>query len=417
MLFQEAVVSCWLQFSDGAVIPLAFLDPNSYQLTVSTPDDSVATVRRTPRSTFVVARADGGQRGVLVRAELRICEECQKSKRKSRLVVGSALLKIDLQGSAGGGGVDAADGGAAAASEAVGRIKSTVATKRSEQAWVAGLESTHSSTTTSTSSSTPPFNTTSTFSSTTTSTSTTTTSSTSSSTTLRARTTRPEAKAPSTPSKRPPPTTDLVTTFRALGDLEVGVFALVGVCCAALLAFLLNCATYRLRKHKTPTQVALPSMPTPPTKDHKHDWVWLGSHRGPPPNAAAAPPPQRRPPEASSSSAADAAPERTATLGRSRSSNSQQQHKLQQKGSEPLLLVPPPPVGGHAHQLHSPTSKRNQVQFTTFTTLDVKHLAALRSNGMETGSNWGGGGLPAPPPLSTLPDRPWPVVTPMGEPQ
>lgn len=406
MFFQEAVVSCWLQFSDGAVIPLAFLDPNSYQLTVSTPDDSVATVRRTPRSTFVVARGDAGQRGVLVRAELRICEECQKSKRKSKLVVGSALLKIDLQGAAGGGGADGAEGGAAA-SEAVGQIKSTITTRRFEQPWVAGLESSTPST--------PSFSTSSTYFSTTTTTSTTSTSSTSSSTTLHVRPGRPDAKAPPTPSKRPPPTTDLVTTFRALGDLEVGVFALVGVCCAALLAFLLNCATYRLRKHKTPTQVAPPSMPTPPTKDHKHEWVWLGSHRGAPPSGAAAPPPQRRPPEASSTSAADAVPERTATLGRSRSSNSQQQQKLQQKGSEPMLLAPPPPVGGHTHQLHSPTSKRNQVQFTTFTTLDVKHLAALRSNGMETGSSWVGGGLPAPPPLVTLPDRPWPVVTPMGD--
>lgn len=80
-------------------------------------------------------------------------------------------------------------------------------------------------------------------------------------------------------------------------------------------------------------------------------------------------------------------------------------------------MAPPAPAGGHPHQLHSPTSKRNQVQFTTFTTLDVKHLAALRSNGVETVSSWGGGGLPAPPPLAPLPDRPWPVVTPVGDPQ
>lgn len=106
---QEAVVSCWVQFSDGAVAPLELFDRSIYSLTVSTQDDRVATVRRTPLSTFVVAQGESKGQAVLVRAELRICEECQKSKRKSKLAVGTGALRINFQSSSravlGGGGV------------------------------------------------------------------------------------------------------------------------------------------------------------------------------------------------------------------------------------------------------------------------------------------------------------------------
>ncbi|CAB1318589.1 unnamed protein product, partial [Coregonus sp. 'balchen'] len=92
---QEALVSCWVQFSDGSVTPLDLFDRSVYSLTVTSGDKSVATVRRTPQSAFVVAEGEG--QGALVKAELRICEECQKSKRKSKLVVGNGLLRVTFQ--------------------------------------------------------------------------------------------------------------------------------------------------------------------------------------------------------------------------------------------------------------------------------------------------------------------------------
>lgn len=64
--------------------------------------------------------------------------------------------------------------------------------------------------------------------------------------------------------------------------------------------------------------------------------------------------------------------------------------------------------------LHSPTSKRNQVQFTTFTTLDIKHLAALKRNGMEVSwaapvvSNYAEPKAASSP----LPDMTYPTATP-----
>uniref|UniRef100_A0A3B5L161 Uncharacterized protein n=1 Tax=Xiphophorus couchianus TaxID=32473 RepID=A0A3B5L161_9TELE len=275
-LKQEAVVTCWVQFSDGAVAPLELFDRGVYSLTVSTNDERVATVRRTPLSTFVVAQGEGEGRGRQVKVELRICEECQKSKRKSKLAVGAGILKTNFQS----GRVVA--GEASKNVEAVGGIKTGAAS----MSFVSDK----------------------------------------------------------------PENDDLIRTFKALSDLEIGMYSLIGVSCIAIMAFLLNCASYRLcfRKQKTPIQTAPP--PTADPKDHKHDWVWMGSnsHNTPPPGAPAAP---------------------------------AQQHQFPTKGIDPManrsatLLARP----HRSEPLHSPTSKRNQVQFTTFTTLDINEHCQIVS--------------------------------------
>ncbi|KAF1377389.1 hypothetical protein PFLUV_G00200310 [Perca fluviatilis] len=499
-LKQEAVVSCWVQFSDGAVTPLELFDRSIYSLTVSTPDEGVATVRRTPQSTFVVAQGEGEGQGALVRVELRICEECQKSKRKSKLAVGTARLRINFQSSSrvvaveGGGGVGTDvnkdfDGGAL---ELVGELKTTVTSQRAVEdgdKWPFRSkvpdqrESTTAETTTSTT-----LSTTSMIETTTRAmrgktytviptTATTTMSKPSFNTPLS--TARPIdttvglvskgegqkisygnmldnpnsppkkdiPKAEVTPKKEPPKSktpkvveSDLIRTFRAMLDMEIGMYALVGVSCVAILAFLLNCASYNLcfRNHKTPLQAG-PALIGDP-KDHKHDWVWLVSSNdgtpapGGPAQVSTLKREAHRPLESRHSIdtidhrnlegtlptvSAPAVPERTATLGRSKASSQQQQFKV--KAIDPManrsatLLARP-----HRNEpLHSPTSKRNQVQFTTFTTLDIKHLAALKKNGVDL--NWANQQTqqhqaPAEPQLP-LPDMPWPVVKPLAEPQ
>ncbi|KAM7369151.1 hypothetical protein PAMP_013444 [Pampus punctatissimus] len=503
-LKQEAVVSCWVQFSDGAVAPLEVFDRSIYSLTVSTPDEGVATVRRTPQSTFVVAHGEGEGQGALVRVELRICEECQKSKRKSKLAVGTGLLRINFQNSsrgiAGGGGSVVGtegnkdyDGGA---SEVAGEVKMTVTSQRDvtdsdkwlfrrtvpdqqqtetttsatfltrnvepHVVWIGTTTTTRATrgttytvipTIVTATMSTPSLNT--------------------PLSTARAIDTivgavskgegqkrsfgsmldkpnsPPNKEVPKdvTPKKEPPKSktpkvieSDLIRTFRAMSDLEIGMYALVGVSCVAILAFLLNCASYNacFRKHKTPIQTGPP--PNGDPKDHKHDWVWLGSnnHGAPAPCAPAQGSTLKheshRPLESRHSIdsmghhsmestlptvSAPAVPERTATLGRSRTSAQQQ---LQGKVIDPMvnrsatLLARP-----HRNEpLHSPTSKRNQVQFTTFTTLDIKHLAALKKNGVDF--NWANQQQmqqhQAPvEPQTPLPDMPWPVVKPLGDPQ
>uniref|UniRef100_A0A3Q4HXR6 Si:dkey-1d7.3 n=1 Tax=Neolamprologus brichardi TaxID=32507 RepID=A0A3Q4HXR6_NEOBR len=364
----EALVSCWVSFSDGAVAPLDLFDRSIYSLTVSTPDERVATIRRTPQSAFVVAEGEGEGQGAPVRVELRICEECQKSKRKSKLAVGSGLLKINLQSSSrsvareGKGSTDRSKDLNGSASKVMGKT-STAATEMDKQ------------------------------------------------------------------------------TFKAMTDMEIGMYALVGVSCVAILAFLLNCASYSLcfRKQKTPIQAG--TAPSGDTKDHKHDWVWLGNsnHSAPASGAPAQVSTVKREPHCPLQSrhsidsmghrglegtlptvSTTAVPERTATLGRSR--NSSQHQQFQGKAIDPManrsatLLARP----HRSEPLHSPTSKRNQVQFTTFTTLDIKHLAALKKNGIEL--DWANRQKQkqqqaSAEPQTPLPDMPWPVVKPLGEPQ
>ncbi|XP_059214266.1 transmembrane protein 132D [Centropristis striata] len=494
-LKQEAVVSCWVQFSDGAVAPLELFDRSIYSLTVSTPDEGVATVRRMPQSTFLVAQGEGGGQGALVRVELRICEECQKSKRKSKLAVGTGLLKINFQSSRGvmaAGGDDGVgselgtdldkdyDGGA---SELVGELRTTVTSQRAVtdvDKWLFRgtvrdqQEVTMGETTTQTTFSTKsgqPYvvwiGTTTRATRGTTNSVTTTTAATTTSTARPVETTavskgegqkrsygnmldnpnvppnKDIPKAESTPKKesKPPKVieSDLIRTFRAMSDMEIGMYALVGVSCVAIFAFLLNCASYNLcfRNHKTPIQAGPP--PIGDQKDHKHDWVWLGSNgdSAPAPGAPVQVSTLKREPHRPLESrhsmdsighrnlegplptvSAPAVPERTATLGRSRTSSQQQ---FQTKAIDPManrsatLLARP----HRSEPLHSPTSKRNQVQFTTFTTLDIKHLAALKKNGVDL--NWANQQMQqqrAPvEPQAPLPDMPWPVVKPIGEPQ
>ncbi|KAM9734420.1 transmembrane protein 132D [Menidia menidia] len=480
-LKQEAVVSCWVQFSDGAVTPLGLFDRSIYSLTVSTPDERVATVRRTPQSTFVVAQGEGEARGKLVRVELRICEECQKSKRKSKLAVGAGILKTKFQSSRVTDRSRNVDG-----TEVVDAFKTTessqsaftVLDKKLPRSTGPNQQSVEAEATTSTVSPNghvqPSFvniGTTKAIRGTTfgvismanptamikpglnTQLSTT------MSITIEGDGRKksygniqdnsnllPNNDIPkkASPKSKTPKVieSDLIRTFKAMTDLEIGMYSLVGVSCIALLAFLINCASYNLcfRNHKTPVQKG--SQPSANAKDHKHDWVWLGSgnRSSPGPSAAGAPAPAstlkrepHRPLESHHSIdsmgncsldstlptvSGPAVPERTATLGRSRTSS--QQHQFQAKAINPManrsatLLARPQ----RNEPLHSPTSKRNQVQFTTFTTLDIKHLNALKKNGVDL--NWANQQKQQPQapaePKTPLPDMPWPVVTPLGEP-
>ncbi|XP_028274023.1 transmembrane protein 132E [Parambassis ranga] len=492
-LKQEAVVICWVQFSDGAVVPLELFDRNIYSLTVSTPDEGVATVRRTPQSTFVVAQGKGEGQGALVRVELRICEECQKSKRKSKLAVGAGLFKINFQGSsrgiAGDGDTEGGNDSDSGASEVIGELKTTVTSQSSVTdmgKWVFRgtvndqQESTRAESTTSMPASTrylqphvvwigatTKATRATTYSVTTTTTTTTSTPSlkTQLSTAIPVSPTvrvikgegekqgygnmldspnpPPNKDKPKEPEEEPPKSqppkvieSDLIRTFKAMSDLEIGMYALVGVSCVAILAFLLNCASYNLcfRNQKTPIQAG--PAPSVDPKDHKHDWVWLGSGNqnapapGPSAPVSTLKRESKRPLESRHSIdsmghstlptvSAPAVPERTATLGRSRTSS--QQQSFHGKPVDPManrsatLLARP----HRSEPLHSPTSKRNQVQFTTFTTLDIKHLAALKKNGVDL--NWANQQrqqLQTPTePQTPLPDMPWPVVKPLGEPQ
>ncbi|KAK7895925.1 hypothetical protein WMY93_021250 [Mugilogobius chulae] len=435
-LKQEAVVTCWVHFSDGAVVPLDVFDRSIYSLSVTTPDERVATVRRTPRT-----RA-------LVRVELRICEDCQKSKRKSKLVSGSGLLRINFQSN--GISVDEDDRG-------IG----TDGIKTSQRPVTDGDKSWFQSTVTDLSTATE------TTASTTLSTSLSTRSvsphvvwigNTGRDTTYAAATIATTASPVlNTPQSITKPTTTTVTVkedVKSFGNMveksdlpakkdlpKAEITPKKELPRSKTTSFIESDLIRTFRSY--PIQAPPPGPGDP--KDHKHDWVWLGSgnnhhHRNPPPPGTPAPPgtlKRERPLEPRHSVdsmnhhhniengiqtvSPPAFPERTATLGRCRSNSQQlQQGVLPVKPLDPManrsatLLARP-----HRNEpLHSPTSKRNQVQFTTFTTLDIKHLAALKKNGVDL--NWANQqqAVQAPPePQTPLPDMPWPVVKPVGLPQ
>lgn len=184
---------------------------------------------------------------------------------------------------------------------------------------------------------------------------------------------------------------DLIQMFNVFADIEVCIYALVGVLCLAIIAVLLNCVTHNVKsRKKSPIQCQAPT-------EHKHHWVRVGTateQRKVVPIATTCKQEMQTAVEMprsiqmqkstersrgtemiqSREIPAAIAEERTATLGR-RTNTLPLRRDPTAFRSATLL---PKPV--RSEPLHSPTSKRNQVQFTTFTTLDIKHLAALKKS-------------------------------------
>lgn len=68
---------------------------------------------------------------------------------------------------------------------------------------------------------------------------------------------------------------DLLTSRRGLTDLEIGMYALLGVFCLAILVFLINCISYAYKYRSKQF-----SLEAPEAMPHAHDWVWLGQEEG-----------------------------------------------------------------------------------------------------------------------------------------
>ncbi|XP_027281911.2 transmembrane protein 132E isoform X2 [Cricetulus griseus] len=304
---QEALLSLWLSYSDGTTAPLSLYSPRDYGLLVNSLDERVATVTQDKAFPLVVAEAEGS--GDLLRAELTISESCQKTKRKSVLATTTVGLRVhfgrdeedptyDYPGPsqpALGGGEDEARG--------------------------AG----------------PPG------------------------------TAIPAGEVPGLGTSGPvPPTEDflpLPTGFlqmpRGLTDLEIGMYALLGVFCLAILVFLINCIVFVLRyRHKRIPPEGQTSM------DHSHHWVFLGNGQPLRVQGELSPP---------AGSALETVP--ACCHGDHHSSGSSQtsvQSQVHGRGDGSS--------GGSARDqtedpASSPTSKRKRVKFTTFTTLPSEELA------------------------------------------
>ncbi|KAM6965288.1 transmembrane protein 132D [Aplochiton taeniatus] len=260
---QEAVISVWIQYSDGSVTPLDIYDPKDFLLSaVSLDERVVSTTNQEQRWPTVVAEGEG--QGALLRVEMVISESCQKSKRKSVLGSGVGMVRVkfgptdsEQRGGPDGGGED--DGGMdnttndqrGRGEEGEWKSKKTMSDR--EEGAMRKVSTTTKTTVT-----------------------------------LRAGASKPASGAGSSRGSQSQPgdytsypaqvevpgagESDLSQTPRGLSDLEIGMYALLGVFCLAILVFLINCVSFAFRyRHKQLPVLEQGNM------NHAHDWVWLGN--------------------------------------------------------------------------------------------------------------------------------------------
>ncbi|XP_051950688.1 transmembrane protein 132D-like [Xyrauchen texanus] len=448
---QEAVLSSWLQFSDGSLTPLEIYDPIHYRLVVTSLDEGVIAVQDSP----ITVVAEGEGQGALVRAELTICEVCQKSKRKSTLAVGSGSLTVKFQtnirppenssinnngntnttGSISGStgpftGVTGTDingklgtegeeldtkkrlqqpeqfpsSSSESEKEKSALMKITPTTKSTTQGSSAGsiandlgmgrandasagvskpgniLNSENFYSTgkagrdggTEISWNSNEF---------------------------------PEGSMLSTGKASGnllnyPPQVEIPNqeaknndygdeddgiegplSNRPLTDLEIGMYALLGVFCLAIIVFMVNCVSYLVKfQHKqTPAHVSEHT-------GHRHNWVWLGTDDELVMNVTGSPLKQ----DAHNSAVIDIGPstEPCGTLTRRTSCQVSSVSTDSSVGCVGTLREKPV----RSESLHSPTSKRKRVQFTTFTSLDRQNSPKTLPQENCNGINWVGKG-------------------------
>ncbi|XP_066515545.1 transmembrane protein 132C [Hoplias malabaricus] len=429
---QEALLSSWLQFSDGSLTPLDIYDPTHYRLTVTSLDEGVVSIRDSPLA--VVAEGEG--QGALVRTEMTICEVCQKTKRKSTLAVGSGSLTVKFQvnsrrvNSSSNNSVDGSGTGSISAGNGKdnssdygndgeesdgekkqkqpGQIPRSSSASEREESALRKITTTTKSTSRDSSmgsiandpeaggandaagvgksgnilnnenvlsparpgrdSSTRNLN-------------------------SGISVTESTGKAPGNllnynnyPAQVEIPDqgsknndgdysdgeTEGPLSNRPLTDLEIGMYALLCVFCLAILVFLVNCVSYLVKfRHKQPPSQA------PEHTGHRHDWVWLGTDAELVMNVPGSPLQQ----DTHSTTVIDIGPntEPCGTLTRRTSCQVASVSGDANVGCVGSLK----PKQGRSESLHSPTSKRKRVQFTTFASLDRQNSPGTipRENG------------------------------------
>ncbi|XP_042603639.1 transmembrane protein 132C-like [Cyprinus carpio] len=237
---QESLVSAWLQFSDGSMTPLDLYNPAHFILTATSLDDQVVSVKKSTNWRWPVVVAKGEGQGMLVHLEMYGPESCQKTKRHTVLAAGNANVHVKF-GRDEDTGNSASDrryrpnapyyGGSISDMEAgimnrgATTIKTSIPGKASGNRLSAGDIPVDFS--------------------------------------------EFPVQADLPPGRNAED--DLLQSRHGLTDLEIGMYALLGVFCLAILVFLINCVSYALKYHNK--QLPLEGQET---MAHSHDWVWLG---------------------------------------------------------------------------------------------------------------------------------------------
>ncbi|XP_036777712.2 transmembrane protein 132D isoform X1 [Manis pentadactyla] len=350
---QEAAISCWVQFSDGSITPLDVYDGEDFSLMATSLDEKVVSIRQDPKFKWPVITAETEGQGALVKVEMVISESCQKSKRKSVLAMGTANIKVKfgqndansntsdsrhtrarvhLENNVGDRGPKkplpewGTQEGQYYGSSSMGFMEGRgFTTERStfQKNSQESLSDEHSH------SQTIPLDL-STF----------------------------PAQGDLPRSSDEMDEDDLTQASKGLSDLEIGMYALLGVFCLAILVFLINCVTFALKyRHK---QVPLEEQEG---MSHSHDWVGLSHQTELLENHINF---------ASSQEEQITAIDRHVDLEESKyllSTDSQKDINGQLfKSSGPSVADGKDQKG---EPPTSPTSKRKRVKFTTFTTISV----------------------------------------------
>ncbi|XP_051776946.1 transmembrane protein 132C-like [Erpetoichthys calabaricus] len=351
---QEAMMSAWIQFNDGSITPLDIYDPNYYLLSVASLDEEVISVRNDPQLKIPFIMAEGEGQGVLLKVEMVICEVCQKSKRKSVLAVGSGSLKVKfhqdekktkITGSTDYGndgeelenintdqkqkingqsqtGADVLFYGSPILDREESAIRKVTTTVKTVSRDLVGGSLSGSSPQ-------DPIN-------------------------LIDYTNFPSQL--DLPKKNGAlEENDLAQTPRFLSDLEIGMYALLGVFCLAILVFLLNCASYVLKyRHKQTSLQGQENL------SHLHDWVWLGTDAELVMNMAGSPPLHNK----HKTTIIDIG------LGLENGANLISE-ALENENGPTLHPTGSLTLKTKNDSINSPTTKRKRVKFTTFTSVSL----------------------------------------------
>uniref|UniRef100_A0A8C6ULR2 Transmembrane protein 132E n=1 Tax=Neogobius melanostomus TaxID=47308 RepID=A0A8C6ULR2_9GOBI len=301
----EASLSIWMLFSDSTAATLTFFDPKDYTLNSSSLDEKVVSVVQEPGQRWPAVAAEGEGSGELVRVEMTICEACQKTKRKSVIASANVFVKVRF-----GSEEDSEE-----ETTTEGEMEMIPFTRRptsNEQPASVPIDYTNF----------------------------------------------PTISIPERPTDSDLEEDEFIHSPRNMTDLEIGMYALLGVFCLAILVFLINCIVFVLKyRHKRIPPEGQANM------DHSHHWVFLGN--GQPLRAQCQLSPQQ----------ADAPMESVQTCchGDQHSSGSSQasvQSQAHGRGDGSS--------GGstkdNGEEASSPTSKRKRVKFTTFSTLPTEEL-------------------------------------------
>uniref|UniRef100_A0A8C9Q1W2 Transmembrane protein 132D n=1 Tax=Spermophilus dauricus TaxID=99837 RepID=A0A8C9Q1W2_SPEDA len=265
---EPAAISCWVQFSDGSVTPLDIYDGKDFSLLATSLDEKVVSIHQDPRFKWPIIAAESEGQGALVKVEMVISESCQKSKRKSVLTVGTANIKVKFgQNDA---NPNVSDGGPMGTGV---HLESDVGDRRSKaplQEWGSpegqylgsssmGLMEGRGSTTERSTflkkdgQGSPPDG--------------------------DSRLQTIPVDITSFPDSADLPGSNVETeendpaqASKGLSDLEIGMYALLGVFCLAILVFLINCVAFALKyRHKQVPFEEQEGM------SHAHNWVGLSN--------------------------------------------------------------------------------------------------------------------------------------------